>query len=216
MNDKELRKRVIDQLDYEPAIDGTDIGVATEVGVVILTGHVRSFAEKKIVERIVSRIKGVKAIALDLEVRYGPQAKVTDDQIAERALKSLAWNVLVPINRIMVKVERGWVTLSGDVKWSFQREAAESSVRKLAGLVGVINMIGILNEPQPSDVKSRIVEALKRDALLDADRINVSVKDHTVTLEGKVHAWHERTVAENAAWAAPGVTKVDDRLVVAA
>jgi osmotically-inducible protein OsmY len=215
MDDKTLRQNIIDELDFEPSIDAAHIGIAAEKGVVTLTGHVGSYAEKIAAEDAVQRIKGVKAIAQEIEVRYPSAERRSDDEIAKRALDILAWDVSVPNEGIQVKVQKGWITLSGEVDWYYQKQAAENSVRKLSGVIGVSNQITLKETVQPADVKRRIENALKRHAEVEADNIRVAVADGRVTLEGKVKAWHERQLAEQAAWAARGVRAVEDRLYVA-
>ncbi len=214
MDDKTLRQFIIDELDFEPSFDAANIGVAVEKGVVTLTGHVASYAEKIAAERTVQRVKGVHAIAQEIEVRYPDQAKRSDDEIAQRALNILKWSVQVPAESILVTVEKGWITLAGAVQWQYQRRATESAVRKLSGLRGVTNLIEIKPNVAASDIQRKIMDSLKRNAELEADSIRVVVDKNKVTLEGKVKAWYERELAERAAWSAPGVTSVVDRLTL--
>jgi osmotically-inducible protein OsmY len=215
MDDKTLRQFIIDELDFGPSIEAANIGVTVERGVATLTGHVGSYAEKVAVEKAVQRVKGVRAIAEEIEVRYPSDRKTSDDQIAERAVNIIAWNAMVPDGVIKVKVQKGWVTLEGTVDWQFQSRAAVSAVRKLTGVVGVGNLIRLTPRVQSNDVKANILAALKRGAELEADAIRVDVQGDKVVLEGKVKAWYERGVAERAAWSAPGVTSVEDNLRVA-
>ena len=213
MNDKELRQNVIDELDFEPSIDSSDIGVAVENGVVTLSGHVPNYTQKLAAERAVWRVKGVKAIAQEIEVRIPSEKTETDDEIAKRAVNMLAWNAAVPKDAVHVKVQKGWVTLTGDLNWNYQREAAETAVRKLSGVTGVINNITLKPTVQPVDVKQRITDALKRHAEVEAAQIRIDVREGgTVCLEGEVDNWDERQAVVHAAWAAPGVRMVDDRL----
>jgi osmotically-inducible protein OsmY len=214
MTDKALRQTIIDELDFEPSIDAANIGVAVDNGVVTLTGHVPSYVEKVAAERAVERIKGVRAIAEKIEVRY-PGHKTSDDEIAERALSIIRWNVQVPPDSVKVKVENGWVTLTGTVDWQFQRKMAETATRGLSGVVSVSNLIEVKPRVAPRDVKQKILNALKRNAELEADAIRVNVIEGKVVLEGKVKAWHERGLAEHAAWSAPGVRAVQDDLAIA-
>ncbi|SFI05180.1 Osmotically-inducible protein OsmY, contains BON domain [Bosea sp. OK403] len=215
MTDKQLRLTIIDELDFEPSIEAAHIGVAVEDGVVTLTGHVQSYAEKIAAEKAVRRVKGVRAIAEEIEVRYPHDKKTSDTEIAQRALSIIAWDVTVP-DAVKVKVEKGWVQLSGTVDWQYQRRAAENAIRKLSGVVGVSNLIELKQRASANDVKKAIEDALKRNAELEASTIRVTVgNDNRVTLDGKVHAWYERGVAERAAWSAPGVKSVDDHLLVA-
>jgi osmotically-inducible protein OsmY len=213
MNDKQLRQNVIDELDYEPSIDSADIGVTAESGVVTLTGHVTTYPQKLAAEKAAWRVKGVKGVAQEIKVRFAGDKKVADDEIAQRALSILAWNASVPHDALRVKVENGWVTLSGVVNWNYQRLAAESDMHKLSGVIGVINLVTLAPETQKADVKQRITEALKRNAEVEADAIQVSVRDGgVISLEGKVESWDERRAAEHAAWSAPGVRMVEDHL----
>jgi osmotically-inducible protein OsmY len=156
----------------------------------------------------------VHGIAEEIEIRYPADKRTADDQIAERAISSINWNAQLPKDAVLVKAEKGWVTLTGTVDWQFQRIAAESAVRRLSGVMGVSNNIEVKPQVRPADVKTKIVNALKRNAELEADAIRVSVDNDTVTLEGKVKAWYERGIAERAAWSAPGVRKVEDRIAV--
>jgi osmotically-inducible protein OsmY len=214
MSDSALRQHIIDELAFEPSIDAAHIGVAVERGVVTLTGHVGAYAEKIATERVVQRIKGVRAIAQEIEVRFPEAKKTNDDEIAERALRIIAWDTTIPDETVTVKVQNGWITLGGEVAWHFQRIAAGEAVRKLSGVVGVSNLIAVRPGVDGVDVKLRIEDALKRNAEIEAASVRVSVSGATVTLEGTVGSWHEREVAEQAAWAIPGVGLVDDRLVV--
>ncbi|WP_193090607.1 BON domain-containing protein [Advenella sp. FME57] len=214
MNDQDLRQDVIDELSFEPSIDDADIGVAVENGIVTLSGHVASYAEKITAERATQRVKGVRGIAQEIEVRFPSDSKTADDQIAERAIDVLDWNVIVPSENIQVKVEKGWVTLSGQVNWNFQKTGAENSVRKLTGVKGVANLIEVTPKFLAADVKSSIEKALKRNAEVEIKGIQVRVDGNKVTLEGRVHSWPERDAAQHAAWSVPGVTWVKDNLVV--
>ncbi|MGR3365077.1 MAG: BON domain-containing protein [Maritimibacter harenae] len=216
MTDIDLRQDVIDELEYEPSLDAADIGVAVENGTVTLTGYVRSYAEKRTAEATVKRVKGVRAIAQEIEVRPAGTHLTADDEIGKRATRSLDWNSSVPDETVQVKVEKGWVTLTGKVKWHFQRTAAEKAVQGLAGVRGITNLIEIVPAISVTDVRQRIENALKRDAELEAKRISVAVKDSKVTLTGRVHSWAERNAAERAAWAAPGVTTVEDQISIGA
>ena len=213
MNDRELRQNVIDELDFEPSIDSAEIGVAVENGVVTLTGHVPNYTQKIAAERATWRVKGVKAIAQEIEVWIPGDKKQGDDEIAKRAVSMLAWNAAVPRDTVHVKVQNGWVTLTGELNWNYQREAAENAVRKLSGVTGVINNLTLKPSVQPVEVKQRITDAIKRHAEVEANRIQVNVREGgTVSLDGEVDTWDERQAVVHAAWAAPGVRMVDDRL----
>lgn len=216
MTDTELRQDVLDELEYEPSIDAANIGVAVEDGTVTLTGHVRTYAEKREAENIVKRVKGVRAIAEEIEVRPLGSHMTADDEIAKRAVNSLTWNASVPSDKIQVKVEGGHITLSGKVNWFYQKSAAEKAVQTITGVKGVTNLVEIKPAVSPGDVRQRIENALKRDAELEAKRIQVQVADSKVTLEGRVRNWAEREAAERAAWAAPGVAQVVDHIKISA
>jgi osmotically-inducible protein OsmY len=213
MDDKTLRQDIIDELDFDPSVHSSNsIGVAVQNGVVTLTGHVASYAEKLAAERAARRVAGVRALAEEIEVRYPSEKKTADDQIAERALKVIAWDASVPEDAISVRVEKGWVTLEGSVVWYYQKRACEDAVRKLTGVAGVSNFIKVQPRVEAADVKDKIMAALKRNAEIEADAIRITVKDGTVTIDGKVKAWYERDLVEQAAWSAPGVASVIDRV----
>ncbi len=216
MNDSQLRQNVIDELEFQRSINPASIGVAVVDGVVTLSGHVRSYAEKLAAERATRRVKGVRAVAQDIHVRYPEDKKTADDEIAQRALDLFEWDAMVPADAITVVVQNGWVTLSGVVDWQYERKAAEDSVRALSGVTGVFNNITLTQGIQVADIKQEIEKALARYAKIEADRICVSVRDgNCVTLEGKVEGLDERDVVQEAAWAVPGVQTVVDRLTVA-
>lgn len=214
MSDKALRQDVIDELDFDPSIDAADIGVAVEDGVVSLSGHVATYGEKVTALEIVSSVKGVHAIADQVEVRPVGSHASADDEIAKRILSMLHWNTSVPEEDIQLVVKRGWVTLKGRVKWRYQADAAVRAVHRLAGVTGVTDAIEIQPSISAPDIRERIKKALLRDAELDAAGIVVDVDDGTVTLEGRVRTWSERRSAERAAWAAPGVRNVVDHLSI--
>ena len=214
ISDYQLRQDVIDELDFEPSINATHIAVGVHKGVVTLSGHVASYAEKMAAESVVRRIRGVKAIAQDIEVHLPSDKKTGDDEIAQRALDILRWRVGLPAERIKVKVEHGVVTLEGAVDWQFQRTQAESSIHALTGVVGVVNLIRVASPVESSEIRGKIEKALRRSAELDASHVTVHTEGSRVILGGKVHAWYERELAERAAWAAPGVTEVQDHIDV--
>lgn len=214
MNDLTLRQDVIDELQFEPSIDAANIGVTVEKGVVSLSGHVGSYAEKSAASSAVRRVRGVRAIADEIEVRYPGRKMHADDEIASRALDIIEWDTALPDGAIDVQVRRGWVTLSGEVPWHFQRIAAESAVMKLGGVIGVSNNLTIRPSAMVSNIRGRIEEALRRNAEVGASRIQVDIKDGRVALEGAVHAWSERSAAEHAVWSVPGVTAVENHLTI--
>lgn len=212
MNDKQLRQNVIDELDFEPSIESADIGVAAKNGIVTVTGHVPTYTQKLATKRAVWRVKGVKAIAREIQVRIPGDKQHNDDQIAQRAVSILAWNAAIPRDSVHLTVQHGWVTLTGQLDWNYQREAAENAVRKLSGVAGVINDIALKPTIQAVDVKQRITYALKRHAEVEATHVQISVRDGIVSLEGEVDNWDERQAIVQAAWPALGVRMVDDRL----
>lgn len=214
MNDLSLRQDIVDELEFEPSVDAAHIGVAVECGVVTLTGHVSTYDQKATAEDVVRRVKGVKGIAQEIEVRPLGANQTADDEIAKRALESLRWNTLVPQDSIQIKVQSGWVTLTGTVGWHYQMAAAEKTVSSLAGVRGFNNSIEVKPHASAADVKKRIEDALKRNAEVEAKGIRVNVSGGKVTLEGKVNAWAERRAAERAAWSAPGVQSVEVLLTV--
>ncbi len=213
MNDKELRQNVIDELEFEPSIESANIGVAADSGVVTLSGHVASYLQKIDAERAVWRVKGVKAIAEELEVRLPWDKKVNDDEIAKRAIDILAWSTLVPSESIKVMVRDGWVTLSGQVDWNYQRDAAADEIHKLTGVLGLVNDITLSPTAQKIDIRQRVMDALKRHAEVEASRIDIEVgAGGRVTLSGMVDDWEERRAIKRAVWSAPGVHSIEDYL----
>lgn len=213
MDDKTLRQNVIDELDWDPSIDSANIGVAAHNGVVTLTGHVPTYAEKIAAAGIARRVKGVKAVVQEMEV-FAAYTGDSDENIARRAVNILDWDVMLPREAVKVQIAQGYVTLTGQVDWDYQRRIAEADVRKLGGVTGVTNDITLKPRADAGDIKRRIEQALERSATVDAKTIKVSVQDGCVTLDGKVRAWHERDTAEWAAWAAPGVKSVVDHVIV--
>jgi osmotically-inducible protein OsmY len=213
--DRQLQQRVMDELAFDPSVKAGHVGVSARDGIVTLTGHVESYAEKYAAERAVRRIGGVKAVAQELEVRLSADKKTADDEIATRAVKLLEWDVAIPRGVVNVKVEHGIITLTGEVDWGYQRVEAEYDVRKLGGVLGVVNNIKVRPQAQPADVHAKIRAALERAADVDANAITVDVKSGKVILGGKVASWVERQAAERAAWAAPGVMTVEDNIVIA-
>jgi osmotically-inducible protein OsmY len=214
MKDTDLQQDILDALDFEPSIDAADIGVSVDEGVVTLTGHVTTFADRATAEKVTMRVKGVRGIVVDIEVRPIGTHRTADDDIAKRILHILEWNTSVPENVIRVKVHNGWVTLSGDVQWNFQKQAAARAIRGLAGVTGLTNAISISPSFSPSDVHERIENALRRDAELEASGIRITVDSGHVILSGHVRHIKERQTAERAAWSVPGVKSVEDRISV--
>ena len=212
--DADLKRDVTAELAWDPAIDSTAIGVAVKDGVVTLIGHIETFAQKHAAARAVRRIADVKAIALELDVKLAPDHKRSDTDIATSAEHALKWNTLVPADAIRLTVDHGWVTLRGEVDWDFQRRTVEKAIRPLMGVVGISNEIALRARPQAANVSRKIEEALTRQAIREAQHIQVQVDGSTVKLTGKVHSWQEREAAQGVAWTAPGVRSVVNELSV--
>jgi osmotically-inducible protein OsmY len=213
--DAQLKKDVESELEWDASINASHVGVTVNDAVVTLTGHLDTYAEKYAAERAVQRVQGVKAVAVELDVRLAAGHQRTDGEIAAATDSALRWNALVPEDRVKVMVEKGWVTLSGEVDWDYQRVAALKSVRPLTGVLGVTNSMTLKPQVAPADISVRIRSALQRQAEREAKGIEVSVSGHTVTLKGQVHSWAERAAAQGAAWSAPGITSVVNQLRVA-
>lgn len=207
-----LQHDVLAELEWDPSVDATKIGVTADDGVVTLTGHVNNYADKWAAERIAKNVHGVKAIANDLEVKLPGAAKRDDTDIAKAAIEAMRWNVSVPADKVQVSVTKGWITLSGELDWQYQKFAAEKSVRYLRGVRGVTNDIHVSPRVAAADVKQKIEAALKRSAEVDSKKISVETSDSRVTLRGSVRSWTEHEDAVHAAWAAPGVRTVIDEL----
>ncbi len=213
-SDGQLQHDVVAELEWDPSVDHTDIGVAVNDGVVTLAGYVKSYPQKVAAERAVRRVAGVRALAEELKVRLASDPKTADHEIAKRIVDMIRWTVAIPEDQIKVKVEQGWVTLTGTVDWHFISREVARAAGHISGVTGVSNRIRVGDVPTPADVKARIMAAFQRQAGLDASSVSVTTEGGTVTLRGKVKAWAERRMAELAAWSAPGVTEVEDYLAV--
>jgi osmotically-inducible protein OsmY len=213
--DTQLQHDVIAELKWEPSVNAAQIGVEVKDGIVTLAGHVSSYAEKWDAERAAQRVSGVKALAIEMDVKLSGSSKRTDADIARSAENALQWTTFLPKDRVKVMVESGCITLSGEVDWEYQRQAAAGGVRYLMGVTGVSNQIAIKPKVSVSVVKSDIEAALKRRALADAQKISVEVRGADVTLTGTVHSWSERDLARHSAWGTPGVRNVVDNITVA-
>ncbi|WP_422926277.1 BON domain-containing protein [Singulisphaera sp. PoT] len=211
---KDLQHDVLDELQWEPSLDAEEIGVTARDGVVTLKGSVATYIEKLTAERVVKRVLGVRAVANDLEVRISGHAEHTDTDIAQAGINALMWRTSVPDDRIKLTVRNGWVILEGEVDWFFQSESAEEAVRPLLGVRGVINHITVKPRVSATDVKTRIEAAFKRSAELDANKVRVEAHDGEVTLKGDVHSWSERQQAEQTAWSASGVKRVENLITI--
>lgn len=212
--DRELQERVLKALEFEPGVDAAKIGVTAHEGVVTLRGSVSTFYEKWRAERAGSHVYGVRALANDIEVLPTHDSGRSDTAIAEAAANALSWDTAVPAKAVLVTVRDGWVSLTGSVEWQYQREAAEHTVRRLYGVKGLTNAITVKPQVRAADIKTRIEDAIKRSAEVDAGRIGVQARDGQVVLSGSVRSLSERREAERAAWSAPGVMMVDDRITV--
>jgi osmotically-inducible protein OsmY len=214
-SNSELQQDVIDELRWDPSTRDCEIGVAARDGVVTLSGEVSSYAQKLAAEAAAERVAGVRALAEDLKVKLPSSMERSDTDLAHACLNALKWDVDVPEEGLHLKVENGWVTIEGSVGTHFQRQAAERAVRYLTGVKGIINHALVkVSGVSTSEVGRKIKAALHRSAELDASRIQVEAHDGRVTLRGTVRSWAERTDAERAAWSAPGVTAIDDQIVV--
>jgi osmotically-inducible protein OsmY len=213
-SDAEIRRDVEDELRWDPEIDATDIAVAVKDGVVTLSGFVRSYRDKLEAETAAKRVAGVVGVAKDLEVRLPAIDERPDPEVARDAVAAIKSQLPIAGQDVKVIVKNGWITLEGEVEWNYQREMAENAVRWLTGVKGVSNQIRLKPSVPPSEIKRKIEEAFRRSAEIDASRIDVEANGGEVILKGTVRSWAERQEADQAAWAAPGVTKVDNRIVV--
>ena len=215
-SDEQIQQDVLRELKFEASLQPNEIGVAVKDGVVTMTGWVDSYLKRWTAEEAAHRVKGVKAVVNDIEVKLPTSAERTDADIAAAVVRALEWDAFVPVDRIQVTVSKGWVTLKGEVDWGFQRSDAERVVRRITGVRGVSNLITVKprTQPSPDEMKKKIEEALVRSAEMDAGNIQVQVEGNKVILTGTVKSWAEKKEAERAAWSAAGVASVDNRIVI--
>ncbi len=210
LEDDQLQKAILAELGWDPSVVAAHIGVTTSAGIVTLTGHVETFAEKHAAEAAAWRVRGVKAVAEDIEVELPFERTRGDDEIAAAALERLAWDTSVPADAITIKVEQGWLTLSGQVEWHYQKAAAEQDVTRLHGVTGVSNQVIVRSTVDVSNISNNIQHALHRSWLLDDETVTVMANGGRIHLTGTVRSPHERQVAWATAWAAPGAISVEN------
>jgi osmotically-inducible protein OsmY len=215
MEDHILEQRVRDELDYQPGIDATFLTIAALDGMVRLSGHVKSYAEKLTAARAVERVAGVRHVVTEVDVRPATAQQLPDVELARRATSLLEWDPMIPKNRIEVNVDNGWIILKGNVGWDYQRRRAHDTVSAITGVRGVTNLIKLQPDAPSSAIGASIKAALTRDAIAEADHIRVEVSGDAVLIEGSVKVPYERDIAERAAWSVPGVRSVDNRLQIA-
>jgi osmotically-inducible protein OsmY len=212
--DTQIQADVLAELKWEPRLNPSEVGVIVKDGVVSLTGWVDSYTKRWAAEDAAHRVRGVKAVANDIEVRLTSTDERTDQDIAKAVARALEWDAFVPLEKLDVTVSKGWVTLKGEVEWNYQKQDAERVVRRLQGVKGVSNLIAVRPRTTPAELKNKIEQALVRSAELDAKNITVDVDGSKVILKGTVRSWAEKQEAERQAWAAPGVTSVDNRITI--
>ena len=212
--DSQIQSDVLAELRWEPRLLPNESGVMVKDGVVTLTGTVDSYTKRWAAEDAAHRVRGVKAVANDIEVRLAPTDERTDADLAKAVVRAIETDAYLPIDKLDVTVSKGWVTLKGTVEWQFEKEDAERAVRRLTGIKGVTNLITIKPRATPAELKKRIEDALVRTAETDAHRITVEVDGNKVILRGTVRSWAEKQEAERQAWAAPGITSVDNRITI--
>lgn len=212
--DSQLQLDVLNELKWEPGVEHEKIGISVDNGVVTLSGLVSSYSQKLLAEQVARRVKGVRAVAEEIEVRLGFQPKTSDAELAKRVADILEWNSFIPHDKVKVTVEDRVVKLTGDVDWGYQKDLAFEDASKISGIIRVDNLIKVSPTVHKEVIRDKIEDAFERQADLEAEKIQVKTEGHRVILSGKVNSWNQRSIAERAAWAAPGVTQVEDNLVV--
>ncbi|MBS1688083.1 MAG: BON domain-containing protein [Bacteroidetes bacterium] len=213
-NDQQLQQDVMDELKWDPILNASEIGVSVKKGIVTLSGYVNSYSKKIAAESAAKRVKGVSAIAEDIEVRLGLDDERNDTEIAEAALDALKWNSNVPNDRIKIKVENGWLILEGEADWQYQKDAAANAVRDITGVKGISNLVMLAPKADVSVIEKNIRRALQRSADIEANNIDIRTVGNKVIIKGKARSWAERSEIERAAWSSPGVTEIEDDLLI--
>lgn len=213
-NDQQLQEDVMDELKWDPILNAAEIGVSVKHGVVTLSGYVNSYSKKVAAEHAAKRVKGVSAVAEDIDVRLGLDDERNDTEIAEAALEALKWNSNIPNEHIQIKAENGWITLEGEAEWQYQKDAAANAVRDITGVRGISNLIMLTPKIDTTVIEKNIRRALQRSADIEANNIDIKTIGNKVILKGKARSWAERNEIERAAWSSPGVTEIEDELLI--
>jgi osmotically-inducible protein OsmY len=212
--DAQIQADILSELEWDARVLPNEVGVVVKDCVVTLTGWVDSYTKKWAAEEAAHRVRGVKAVANDIEVRLSTAEERNDADIAAAAVRALEWDALISVDRLDVTVSKGWITLKGDVEWQYQRQDAERVIRRLSGVKGVSNLLVVKPRVAPADLKQKIEQALIRSVEVDAKRITVEVQGSKIILKGTVRSWTEKEEAERQAWLAPGVSSVENRIVI--